>query len=141
MTHAMDRIPDDFQPITESQLREIRDAVTLVVDTCRTHLEVNLTYTAESVEWLDGYINRLRNGDFDETGFQKLTMGFGSYLGEALIASNGGYWVRTEKGVGILMNDRGIEYPFHLVVAQFEEGAEKSIHQFFINLGITETRH
>lgn len=50
---------------------------------------ITFGYTEESVEWLEGYIERMRNsGEFDNSETRtRLISVFGSYLGECLVRS------------------------------------------------------
>ena len=131
---SMDDHTEDLQPASESQLKEIHDSAAVVAESCRTNLGVDIELNAESIRWLDGYINRLRTGGFGENEFRKLAQGFGSLLGEALIAVYGGSWVRTDTGFGVLLKGLGVEYPFHRVVKQIECGADESVYRHFAKI-------
>lgn len=133
-SELMDDHAGDLQPVTEGQLEEIFDSAAVVIESCRTNLGVNLECTAESMEWLDGYIDRLRTSGFSGAEFRKLAQGFGSLLGETLIAVYGGSWVRTDSGIGVSLEGLGIEYPFHRIVRQIECGADESIYRHFIKV-------
>lgn len=89
-------------------------------------------YDAQSVAWLDGYIERQRvRADITPQTIDGLVNVFGSYLGECIIACYGGYW-EEENGQWRVSFDRdNAANPFAKVRKQFQNGSEDSIKSFF----------
>jgi hypothetical protein len=89
-------------------------------------------YDAESIAWLDGYIQRQRaRTDITPELVQGLVNVFGSYLGECVIKCYGGYWENEDGEWRVSFNESNAVYPFSKVQKQFENGAEDSIKSFF----------
>ena len=86
----------------EEQLKELARKL---ISTCSDMLGVDLCYDRASVEWLDGYIERIRPG-LDESSVVGLTNSIGSFLGECIIANYGGRWRESEGGWGVFFSDR-----------------------------------
>jgi hypothetical protein len=104
--------------LTVKQMRELSD--------------VDFGYNAESVAWLDGYIERQRSrDDIKQETIQKLVSVFGSYLGECIIRCYGGKWENEDGQWRVNFDDKACAYPFNKVEKQFENGMEDSIMSFF----------
>jgi hypothetical protein len=89
-------------------------------------------YDAQSVAWLDGYIERQRvRTDVTQELVEGLVNVFGSYLGECVIKCYGGYWENENGQWRVSFNENNAVYPFAKVRKQFENGAEDSIKSFF----------
>ena len=91
---------------------------------------VELGYTQESVEWADGYVERLRQTVDEETALQ-LSKFVGAFLGECIIANFGGAWREGEGAWGVYFDGENAAFPFAKVQKQFENGAEDSILSFY----------
>lgn len=92
---------------------------------------VDLGYDLESVEWVDGFIERqrLRN---DASLARGLTNVVGAYLGECIIRNYGGEWRATDGEMwGVYFDDLNAAFPFAKVAKQFANGAEDSIASFY----------
>ena len=87
-------------------------------------------YNSESVAWLDGYIERIRN-EVDQSNVEGLVNVIGSYLGECIIRCYGGYWEEHEGQWQVSFNETNAAYPFAKVRKQFENGPADSIKGFF----------
>ena len=89
-------------------------------------------YNAQSVAWLDGYIERQRAREDRcperEAGLVNV---FGSYLGECIIRCYGGQWENQDGEWRVKFDDGNAAYPFAKVQKQFEFGAEDSIRSFY----------
>ena len=99
----------------------------MVVQQLRTLSGIDFGYTNESVEWLEGYIERLRNsGESDNVEAKdKLTSVFGSFLGESIIRCFGGRWKQHESGMWcVAFNDEDMAFPFAKVAKQMDNGLE-----------------
>src|SRR5215470_14397105 len=59
----------------------------------------------ESVEWVDGYIQRQRQRGGSKAEIDSLVQVIGSFLGEAIIKTYGGKWSEYEGNLGILFGD------------------------------------
>jgi hypothetical protein len=79
----------------------IRANAEMVVQHLRPLSGIDFGYTKEPVEWLEAYIERLRNSrelDSVETK-DKLTRVFGSFLGECIVHCYRGTWKKHESGM------------------------------------------
>ena len=105
----------------------------MVLDQLRSLSGIDFFYTRESVEWLEGYIERLRNsGEFDSVELKhKLTSVFGSFLGECIIRCYGGAWTEHEGNWCVAFSEGGMAFPFAKVSKQFDNGLEDGISSFF----------
>ena len=105
----------------------------MVVQQLRPLSGIDFGYTPESVEWLDGYIERLRSsGEFESVEMKdKLTSVFGSFLGECIVHCYGGTWRQHEEGWAIAFDDNNVAFPFAKVAKQIDNGGEDSIASFF----------
>lgn len=93
-------------------------------------------YTRESVEWLDGFIERTRStANASSAGTERLVQVLGSYLGECIIRTHGGTWKEKEGQLGVFFDDSNAVYPFNKVRKQFQNGREDSILSFFEMIG------
>ena len=97
-------------------------------------------YDAQSVAWLDGYIERQR-GRPDTTPelVNGLVNAFGSYLGECVIKCYGGYWEGDAGQWRVSFDSENAVYPFSKVRKQFQNGPEDSIKSFFEAIPIVFT--
>lgn len=94
----------------------------------------NFGYNSESVEWVEGFIERLRsNGDMSPEKTHRLVQVYGSYLGECIIHCYGGEWRESEGTFGVFFDDDNAAFPFAKVEKQFNNGAEvgDSISSFY----------
>ena len=113
--------------------QSIRANAELVLQELRQLSGIHFGYTKEAVEWLEGYIERLRNsGQFDDVKTRgKLTSMFGSFLGECVIRCYGGEWKQHEGRWGVAFKDGDMAFPFAKVAKQFENGGLDGISSFF----------
>lgn len=89
-------------------------------------------YDAQSVAWLDGYIERQRaRDDLTQELIDGLVNVFGSYLGECVIACYGGSWENEDGQWRVSFDVGNAVYPFSKVRKQFQNGSEDSIMSFF----------
>lgn len=89
-------------------------------------------YNAESVRWVDGFIERQRvRTDHTDEDRTKLETVLSSYLGACVIACFGGKWERREGQWAIFFDERNGAFPFSKVHKQFANGAEDSIYSWF----------
>jgi hypothetical protein len=89
-------------------------------------------YDAQSVAWLDGYIERQRaRPDITPELVDGLVNVFGSYLGECVINCYGGRWENEDGHWRVSFDEANAVYPFAKVAKQFENGPDDSIKSFF----------
>jgi hypothetical protein len=106
----------------------------LVVRTCAPVAGFAFGYDEKSVQWLEGYIERLRASGAFAQDFDKFAGIFGSYLGEAIIRTHGGRWHEDEiHRLHVLFDDNNRAFPFAKVAKQMRNGLEagESILGFF----------
>jgi hypothetical protein len=112
---------------------QIRDLAQNFTATVSGMLGVRLQYDRASVEWLSGYIERVRL-TLNEASIAGLTQSIGSFLGECIIANYGGEWRESEGAWGIFLStrdDRNAAFPFNKVRKQLLNGLEDSILSFY----------
>lgn len=84
----------------------------------------------ESVEWVEGFLERQRQDD--PPNAKALVSTVGSYLGEAIIAQAGGAWRYDDHGaVGLRFPNGTWCFPFAKVEKQAANGLEDSISSFY----------
>ena len=105
----------------------------LVIQQLRPLSGIDFGYTQESVEWLEGYIERLRaSGEFEnEETKNRLTSVFGSFLGECIARCYGGAWRQHEGVWCVAFNDVNMAFPFAKVAKQIDYGLEDGVASFF----------
>ena len=112
---------------------QIKGLAQNLISTVSEKLGVHLKYDRPSVEWLDGYINRVRLS-LDESSIDGIATSIGSFLGECIIANYGGQWRESEGTWGVFFSDRddrNAVFPFNKVRKQLLNGAEDSILSFY----------
>ncbi len=113
-----------------NELENIRKNADLVIKVIGENNGVNLAFDADSVEWLDGFIERQRE-NADEEKIQKLSSVLGSFLGECIINNFGGRWEQTEYGLAVTFDDGNAAFPFNKIEKQFRNGSDDSIFSFY----------
>jgi hypothetical protein len=111
----------------------IRANAEMVIQQLRPLSDIEFGYTRESVEWLEGYIERLRNSGQFESGDarSKLTSVFGSFLGECIVRCHGGTWQQYEGVWCVAFDDDNAAFPFAKVEKQIDNGLDDGIASFF----------
>ena len=125
--------PDVPQPAAEGPtdpVEAIRANAQLVVTTMKVNSGVDLRFDAESVKWLDGYIERNR-ATLDADTKEKLVDVLGAYLGEAMIRSYGGQWEKYQNTWCVSFGEKNKAFPFGKVAKQIRNGEGDSIYSFF----------
>jgi hypothetical protein len=102
----------------------------LVVSTFRGELGTELSFDQAGVEWVDGYIERVRE-HFPKERRSGLVSTLASFVGESIIRTFGGEWVEKGGWWGVQVSERLWACPFAKVEKQFESGAEDSVASFF----------
>jgi hypothetical protein len=99
-------------------------------------------YNAESVAWVDGFIEQQRNrSDLDKNTINGLVNALGSFLGECIIRYFGGYWNNSNGEWCVRFDEENAVYPFNKVHKQFANGPEDSIKSFFKLIPVTFKEH
>jgi len=111
---------------------DYRAAAEGVVTHMREQLGIELRYDKESIQWLDGYINRIRL-ELNKEIYAGLAAALGAYVGETIINVYGGTWAYFEKqgSWGIQLNDGNGAFPIAKVYKQLEDGEFDSVYSFF----------
>ncbi len=88
-------------------------------------------YNADSVAWVDGFIDSQRNRPgIDNATIDGLVNTLGCFLGECIIRCFGGKWCYVDGQWCVNFSDKDAAYPLNLVSKQFIYGAEYSIKVF-----------
>ena len=111
----------------------IRANAEMVIQQLRPLSGIDFGYTRESVEWLEGYIERLRTSGQFESGDarNKLTSVFGSFLGECIVRCYGGNWKQHEGAWCVAFENDNAAFPFAKVEKQIDNGLEDGVGSFF----------
>ena len=89
-------------------------------------------YNAESVAWVDGFIENQRiRSDIDKNVVNGLVNTLGSFLGECIIRCYGGSWQNINGEWCIRFDNKNAVYPFNKVKKQFKNGQADSTKKFF----------
>lgn len=116
---------------------KLRANADLVVRLMRENLDTELSFDSAGVEWVDGYINRLR----DSLAADKrsgLISTLASFVGESIIRTYGGTWVEQDGWWGVRVSERVWACPFAKIEKQFENGPEDSVASFFTCIPILD---
>lgn len=97
---------------------------------------IDFGYNGESVAWLEGYLERLRqSGGLDSEDMKhRLTGVFGSFLGECIIRCHGGAWAQRAGGWCVAFDETNAAFPFAKVRKQMDHGREDGIGSFFATI-------
>src|SRR6185436_9402070 len=113
--------PEDYRAAAEGVVAQLRH-----------DLGVELKYDEQSIEWLDGYLNRIGT-QLDKETYPGLAAVLGAYVGETIIATYGGSWHYFEKSGnwGVLLPDGMGAFPSAKIYKQLENPEFDSILSFF----------
>lgn len=94
--------------------------------------QLNLKYDAESVKFIEGFIERNKSS-FSREESNGLINSLGSFVGQCIIENYGGQWqVDNDTGsVAVVFDDNNKAYPFAKVSKQFDNGLEDSVYSFY----------
>lgn len=99
--------------------------VRLVIEQLGPISEVEFGLNPESVEWVEGYVERQRaRPDLTAESRQRMADVLGSFLGECIVAATGGSWHRSEQGGqwGVLLPGGGEAFPMAKMRKLFDSG-------------------
>ena len=110
----------------------LREDAQLVIDVIGEKEAVQLDYSAESVRWLDDYIERHR-AQLDASDKSLLQEKFGAYLGESIRHNFGGRWTRDSQGEWtIVFDEQRQASPFALIAEHLDH--HTALSQNFVSL-------
>jgi hypothetical protein len=109
---------------------QIKGLARNLISTLSEKLGVDLKYDRASVEWMDGYIERIRT-TLDESSVNGLANSIGSFLGECIVANHGGAWREADGTWGVYFDEKNAAYPFAKVQKHLLNGAGDSILSFY----------
>lgn len=114
-------------------IEHIQANAEMTIQQMRPLSRMDFGYTRESVEWLEGYIERLRqSGEFAADATRdKLVSVFGSFLGECIVRCYGGVWTQRDGVWCVAFPGDNFVFPFAKVSKQMEHGLEDSIGSLF----------
>jgi hypothetical protein len=93
---------------------------------------VELRYDSDSVSWLDGYLERLRQlKDWDPEEAAGLAGTLGSFLGECMIAGYGGSWTQHQGMWAVEFASDVLAFPHAKVLKHLENGSNDSVASFY----------
>lgn len=115
------------QPGLEEKLRLNAE---IVFEHLSQHAGFELGFNEESVEWIDGFIERQRVREGFEPGGMINTIG--SFLGECMCRELGGKWKYQSNGqLAVEFSDGNAAFPFNKAAKHFVNGEEDSILSFY----------
>jgi hypothetical protein len=119
-------------------IKRIRANAEMVIQELRPLSRMDFGYNRESVEWLEGYIERLRlSGTFQvEETKNKLSGMFGSFLGECVIRCYGGHWAQHDGIWCVDFNGNNCVFPIGKTWKQMDNGLEDGIGSFFRGIAV-----
>jgi hypothetical protein len=114
-------------------VEDIKANAEMTIQQMRPLSRMNFGYTRESVEWLEGFIESMRqSGELEaEDTRDRLVSVFGSFLGECIVRCYGGVWTEREGVWCIAFEGGNFVFPFAKVSKQMEHGLEDSIGGLF----------
>jgi len=99
---------------------EIQDNAKLVIDVMNEKEDAGLDYSADSISWLDTYINQ-HQSDLDENDKMVLREKFGAFVGETIRQNYGGQWVQADGEWMIAFDEDATTAPFEMVGATLNQ--------------------
>ncbi len=103
---------------------ELQEDAQLVIDVLSENAEVDLDFSADSVSWLDAYIEEHRH-ELDERDKSLLQEKFGAYLGESIRRNYGGRWVKGSGDRWMIVFDEEYQAsPFELIGEHLDHHTE-----------------
>lgn len=105
---------------TMLQPSELHNDAKLVIDVMSEKEDVQLDFSADSISWLDTYINQHRH-NLNDNDKHILREKLGAFVGETIRRTYGGQWVQAGNEWMIGFNDETATSPFEMVHAQLED--------------------
>lgn len=111
---------------------ELQQDAQLVIDVLSEKEQVRLDYSADSVSWLDTYIEQHRE-QLDDIEKSLLQEKFGAFLGESIRHNYGGRWVRGGDGQWTIVFDEARKAsPFEIIAEHLDH--HTALTDFFAHL-------
>jgi hypothetical protein len=110
--------------LSTEQAERIRKVAEDWRDIARNVMQREMPYEEASVEWLTGYIERMRKGLNEGGKADGFINMMGSFLGECLIRNIGGRWVLCDGMYGVEIDGVGTAFPHNKVAKQIKNGLE-----------------
>ena len=114
---------------------QIRHNAELVQSVARNQLNVNVSFDKIAVEWLDGYVIR-QHEQGNPDNLEGLISTLGSFFGECIVQTYGGYWFEGEHGWCVRFNEKNAVFPFAKIEKQLRNGSEDSVLSMFETIPI-----
>ena len=110
----------------ESGRQKIRDLAVSTSDKLGPLSDIEFGFNRASVQWVEGFIERLRQQSLPGESHSGLIGSLGSFLGECIVeATNGKWnWSTQEETWGVLFPVGAWAFPYAKVSKQFENGVE-----------------
>jgi len=106
-----------------TQPSELQDDAKLVIDIMNEKESVQLDFSADSISWLDTYINQHRNDISDQDKYI-LREKFGAFVGETILQNYGGHWDKADGDEWtIVFDNKNQTSPFEMVGEQLDNDA------------------
>ena len=115
--------------ISSEILSQITEMEETVKSEFKKGLDIELDNDEEAIRYLDGFIERNKDG-LEAEAIEQWVNYIGSFLGQTIIKVYGGEWVETSE-IGLQIRENIVCHPFSKVAKQFLNGKEDSIHHFF----------
>jgi hypothetical protein len=115
---------------------KIRANAEMVIRQLRPLSKIDFGYNLESVQWLEGFIERQRANENFESMKDKFTNVFGSFLGECIVRCYGGNWGEQNGSMAVLFDGDNAAFPFNKVRKQLDNGLEDGIGSFFDTIAV-----
>ena len=99
-------------------------------------------YNAESVAWLDAFIERQRvRPEFADAGAaERMSQTLGSFLGECVVRCHGGEWREVDGSWAVDFGGGNAAFPFNKVRKQFANGAGDGVNSWFESIPLIFAR-
>ncbi len=111
---------------------ELLEDAELVIEVLSEKEDVQLDYSADSISWLDAYIDEHR-AELDDGDKSVLREKLGAFLGESIRHNFGGRWVKASDGSWMILFDKERQAsPFDIVGEHLDHPA--SLSQAFEHL-------
>ena len=117
---------------TVAESSDLREDAELVIEVLSEKEDIDLDYSADSISWLDSYIDEHR-AKLDAGDKSVLREKLGAFLGESIRHNFGGRWVKGADGSWmIVFEQEGEASPFDIIGEHLERHA--SLSQTFEHL-------
>lgn len=127
-----DKKGKQHRPMTlEEKIRANSDFVISDLGRKASDLGDNFGFNRDSVEYVEGYIERTKERGASREQIDALVQLLGAFLGECIRHVYGGQWREYEGNPGIFFENGTAAFPFNKVGTQFKNGLADSILGFF----------